>query len=90
MEPTLLSGDRVLIRTFTPFKEGDVVTAVSPVDGKFIVKRVISKKEDKVFLQGDNSAVSFDSRHHGPVKDKDIIGVNKLRIWPPWRIGIVR
>ncbi len=43
--------------------------------------------EGKLFMLGDNSADSFDSRYWGFVDEKAVIGVPYLRVWPLYRFG---
>jgi len=43
--------------------------------------------EGKMFMLGDNSADSFDSRYWGFVDKKAVIGVPYLRVWPLNRFG---
>ncbi len=43
--------------------------------------------EGKLFMLGDNSGDSFDSRYWGFVDKKAVIGVPYLRVWPPNRFG---
>lgn len=46
--------------------------------GDFTLKEAIGKDavpKGQYFVIGDNRIYSFDSRHFGPVKDKDIVGV---------------
>lgn len=56
MEPTLYSGDIVIIRRSAP-KIGDIV-AYKPFEDKnaLILHRIIDHKEDLWILQGDNNA----------------------------------
>lgn len=42
-----------------------------------------------VYLVGDNSIVSDDSRSHGPVHARTIVSKVHAIIWPPSRIGLV-
>ncbi|MEC2308757.1 signal peptidase I [Bacillus atrophaeus] len=54
------------------------VSAGSHVTGDFTLKEEIGKDavpKGQYFVIGDNRIYSFDSRHFGPVKDKDIVGV---------------
>jgi signal peptidase I len=43
-----------------------------------------------VFVLGDNSLTSRDSRHVGPIPMEIIEGINCKVIWPPWRIKHLR
>lgn len=62
-----------VIRWSTPHP-GDIVVLLSP-QGKIAVKRCISLTEhDFFFVEGDNKAVSYDSRHYGPVPIDFITG----------------
>lgn len=40
------------------------------------------------FVMGDNRLNSFDSRYWGPLNRSDIIGMVKVRLWPPKSVGI--
>jgi signal peptidase I len=55
---------------------------VQPVDKKEI-------KQEEVFVMGDCSSVSVDSRVWGPLNKDDIVGKPILRIWPLDRWGAV-
>lgn len=86
MEPTYANGHTVVgvSPKFIPFKVGDTVVAVDPTtywDGHIgtIHKRVKWIDGDEVFLQGDNTLESYDSRHHGTVNRTNIL---KTVIYP--------
>ena len=55
---------------------------VTPIDNLRI-------KKDEVFVLGDCSSVSVDSRVWGPLNKDDLVGKPLLRIWPLARIGSV-
>jgi type IV secretory pathway protease TraF len=80
MEPTFADGHYVIgiSPKLVPFKVGDTVVAVDPTtywDGHIgtIHKRVKWIDGDEVFLQGDNTKESYDSRHHGTVNATNIL-----------------
>lgn len=89
MEPAYRSGDRVLVnrlayRRSTPVA-GDVVVLRDPErEGRYLIKRVATpplapraSTPDAVWVQGDNTAESRDSRSFGAVPRASIIG----RVW---------
>ena len=47
-------------------------------------------QEDEYFVLGDNRTVSMDSRTFGPINKSQIMGTNKLRIWPLSKFGLVK
>jgi len=40
-----------------------------------------------VWVEGDNHTNSSDSRDHGPVNQKLVMGVAEYVLWPPSRMG---
>lgn len=48
--------------------------------GREVVKRIESIKDDKAYLVGDNRAESRDSRHYGAVAFQDIIGSVMIKL----------
>lgn len=86
MAPTLAAGDRLLVRYAAPVRAGAVVLARFP-DGTLVVKRAADRRTTRTgqpawWLLSDDPEVGVDSRHRGPVADKDVVAVALLRIWP--------
>jgi nickel-type superoxide dismutase maturation protease len=86
MAPTLLDGDRVLVCRCAPARPGDVVALVDPA-GRTVVKRVAGIGAAGVTVVGDNSDLSTDSRHFGPIGPEAIQGRVVWRYWPEERSG---
>ena len=95
MAPTLnpesssLFLDIVWVSRLSDFGKGDVVLLADPVREKKtrIIKRVSQVTHDgsEVFLLGDNSDHSTDSRHFGYVPSVMVEGVVTHVIFTPWR-----
>lgn len=77
MAPTFIPG-QIVIGWHRPLRNGDVVLAHQA--SREVVKRVKSIDNDKVYLVGDNSDESHDSRHYGPVAFSDIIGSIMIKL----------
>ncbi|MCX7656352.1 MAG: S26 family signal peptidase [Treponemataceae bacterium] len=62
-----------LVRWSTP-QPGDIVVLLSP-QGRIAVKRCITLiGNESLFVEGDNTTISYDSRHYGPVPIDFITG----------------
>lgn len=77
MLPSYRPGQTIIVSHARHFKVGDVVIAF--MGGKEVMKRVTEIDNGQVFLEGDNREQSKDSRHHGWLVDRHVVG--KV-IWP--------
>ena len=90
MRPTLLPGDRVVVRLGARPRPGDVVALADPRrPGRTVIKRVAAGPVEAgaYVVVGDNLAASTDSRHFGPVERRAICGRVVWRYWPEERRG---
>jgi nickel-type superoxide dismutase maturation protease len=102
MAPTLSPGDfLVAVRTDPArLRRGDLVVVEHPLrPGVEMVKRLTGLPGDHVdvgdhmlgpdefWITGDGGAASTDSRRFGPVSGRRILGVVRLRYWPPRRVA---
>jgi signal peptidase I len=55
-------------------KSGDIVAAISPLDGGPVVKRVFEASDGYYFLRGENPDESLDSRNYGAVPIEAVRG----------------
>ena len=53
--------------------------------GEFANREVLRLGPDEIFVLGDNSAESHDSRDFGPVKLDEVVGRATWIVWPHWR-----
>lgn len=86
MAPTLAAGDRLLVRYGAPVRPGTLVLARFP-DGTLVVKRAEDRRTTRTgapawWLVSDDPEVGVDSRHRGPVAERDVRAVVVARIWP--------
>lgn len=72
MAPTLRNNQIVIVRLTRNFHVGDVVVAY--VSGRDVIKRITKMTNGKVYLEGDNSLASTDSRSFGWLSDQYIEG----------------
>ena len=95
MLPTLQPGDYLMVDRLAYVasapREGDVVVVkglAGAPDRQ--IKRVAELRKKEVYVLGDNSAGSTDSRDYGPVTRSRLEGRAWLRYWPPSRFGLIR
>lgn len=78
MSPLFRGGEKVLVLRFIyiliPPRIDDIVIAIDPRDGKYLLKRVHQIKNKKIFLMGDNYLESTDSRKFGMIDASALIG----------------
>jgi signal peptidase I len=90
MEPTLVDGDRLLVRYAAAVQPGDVVVATFP-DGVVAVKRVLAEEAhhsgDPAWLLGSDNAGAPGARR-APVRKDAVHALVVARVWP--RPGRVR
>ena len=96
MAPTLLPGDRLVVRRLGrrhPLRPGDLVTLSSPLaPGRppVLVKRVARCDPTWVEVRGDNPVASTDSRDFGRVPRGAVRAKVLYRYGPAGRTGAVR
>ena len=83
-----LPGEEVVINDNDVVIDGEEIDEVYlgeaiSVEGKYRLQL----DDDEFFVMGDNRPQSFDSRSWGPLGDGFIIGVVRLRFWPPSAFG---
>jgi len=83
-----LPGEEVVINDNDVTIDGEQIDEVYlggaiNVEGQYIFQL----DEDEFFVMGDNRPQSFDSRSWGPLGDGLIVGVVRLRFWPPAAFG---
>ncbi|HEV8063444.1 MAG TPA: S26 family signal peptidase [Acidimicrobiales bacterium] len=91
MVPTLGPGDRILVLRTKHLAIGDIVAFPDPDQSeRLMVKRVTGVEWNAVKVEGDNTAVSRDSRHFGSVPLADVTGRVLWCYWSPYRSTLKR
>jgi hypothetical protein len=87
MEPTLVDGDRLLVRYGARVRPGALVLVRLP-DRPLAVKRAGRRDVDGWWVERDNPVEGVDSWQLGvPVPDADVLGLVVCRLWPrPFRL----
>ena len=87
MEPAYKDGSVLWVsKSAVKFglRSGDAVVALDPRDRRLILKRVTKVSKEGIFLEGDNSTQSTDSRTFGLVPKGNIIGKAMVK-FPQWK-----
>lgn len=80
-EQVIINGGRVLI-------DGEVLSEeYLPYGVEVRGEHVFTLDENEYFVMGDNRPASYDSRRWGPLTRDRIVGVVRLRFWPPSTFG---
>jgi nickel-type superoxide dismutase maturation protease len=80
MLPTLRPGDCLLVRRPRRVRPGAVVVARFPArPDLLVVKRAVRPEGALWWVEGDNPAVTDDSRRYGPA---EVVAVVVARYWP--------
>jgi SOS-response transcriptional repressor LexA len=87
MEPTLLDGDLLLVRTGEPAVPGALVVVRLPGRPGLAVKRAVRRDEDGWWVERDNPREGVDSWAVGAVPEADVVAKVVRRMWPLRRIG---
>ena len=79
-----LPGEEVVVSDGEVVIDGEVLDeSYLPDDINVGGRYVFQLDDDDYFVMGDNRPQSFDSRNWGPLGEKLIVGVVRLRFWPP-------
>lgn len=81
MEPTLQSGDHLLVRWGGRPRVGRLVVVRWP-DRPLAVKRAVLHDTDGWWVERDNASAGVDSWQVGPVPDADVLATVLVRAWP--------
>ncbi|MEU8349218.1 MULTISPECIES: nickel-type superoxide dismutase maturation protease [Streptomyces] len=84
MVPTLLPGDRLVVRYGAAVRPGDVVVLRHPMQQDLlVVKRATERRDGGWWVLGDNPYAENDSREFGPVPGELVLARARLRLRPP-------
>ena len=101
MAPTLSDGSIVITMKDSNFKPGEIVAFY--YNNNILVKRVVAQSGDwvnidedgvpegRIFVVGDNRAVSIDSRNKavGCISEEQIVGKLVFKAWPVSDMGVL-
>ena len=71
MEPTLHTGDKIVVNRTRDVHVGDIVTCNDTEHG-LIVKRVGKVEGDNIYLESDNKTRTYQLTWYGPVKEEGL------------------
>ena len=86
MAPLLREGDLLLVSYAARPSSGSLVLARF-ADGTVVVKRAAEPRTTRTgepgwWLVSEDPGVGVDSRHRGPVRERDVMAVIRGRLWP--------
>ena len=81
MAPTLIDGDRLLVR-YDAAPQAGRVAVVRFADGVVAVKRLDHLDRDGWWVARDNPLEGRDSWSAGAVRPADVVALVLLRVWP--------
>lgn len=83
-----LPGENVIVNDGVVLINGEIVS--EEYIGEDLISNgdyIFALDEDDYFVMGDNRPKSFDSRSWGPLEEDLIVGVVRVRFWPPAVFG---
>jgi hypothetical protein len=81
MEPTLMDGDRLLVRYGAKPRAGCLAVVRLP-DRPLAVKRLTRRVDDGWWAERDNAREGVDSWLVGAIPDADVVACVMMRVWP--------
>ena len=82
MLPTLVPGDRLVVRYGARPRPGALVVVRLPGDRPLAVKRALRREPEGWWVERDNPSEGVDSWAVGAVPDQDVVAVVVARLWP--------